>query len=68
MIDFRAAERRRGMAATTVEKRSSMVRRWISFVGDPFSPDLTWRDVDEFVDSTSMTANVVGAADARRLG
>ena len=58
MIDFRAAERRRGMAATTVEKRCAMVRRWITFVGDPFSPELTWRDVDAFVDSTSMTASV----------
>jgi integrase len=46
------------MAATTVEKRSSMVRRWAQFVGDPFDPALTWRDVDRFVDSTSMTASV----------
>jgi len=58
MVDFRAGERRRGMAATTVEKRCSIVRRWAAFIGDPFEPRLTWRDVDAFVDSCSMTAAV----------
>lgn len=44
------------MAASTIGKRCGIVRRWSAFVGDPFRPDLTWRDVEAFVDASGMCA------------
>lgn len=58
IADFRAAERRRGLAETSVDKRAGIVRRWIDHVGDPFHRAVTWRDVDEFLDASSMRAAV----------
>lgn len=55
-VDFKAAERRRGMADTSIAKRLAIARRWAKFVGDPFSPALTWRDVDAFIDASNMAA------------
>lgn len=51
---FEAAERRRGLARSSVDKRVGIVRRFVEAVGDPF--EATWRDVERFVDSTNMTA------------
>lgn len=58
LVEFEAAERRRGMAPTTIAKRTAIVRRWVEFVESPFAADLTWRDVDAFVDASGMTAAV----------
>jgi len=46
------------MAATTIDKRVSIVDRWCAFVGDPFAPGVSWRDVDRFTDASRMRAAV----------
>src|SRR5215510_11099678 len=56
LIDFRAAERWRGLADTTVDKRLSLVRRWAAYIGDPFDLAVTWRDVELFVETSGMRA------------
>jgi site-specific recombinase XerC len=56
MRDFRAAERRRGMRDTSLGKRVGIVRRWVAYIGDPFATTVDWRDVEAFVDASTMRA------------
>jgi integrase/recombinase XerD len=55
-MDFRSAERRRGLADTTIDKRVALVRRWDAYIGDPFDVDVTWREVEMFVEMSGMRA------------
>jgi integrase len=56
VIDFRAAERWRGLAETTVDKRVALVRRWAAYIGDPFAAAITWRELEAFIDASGMAA------------
>jgi integrase len=57
LVDFRAAERRRGLAETSIDKRLAIAQRWSTFIGEPFDPAVTWRDVDAFIDGSKMKSS-----------
>lgn len=67
VFDFCAAERRRGLAETSIDKRAGIVRRWINHVGDPFDASVSWHDVDAFVDASNMRAATSRAAAVSHL-
>ncbi len=56
--DFAQSIRRRGLTETTIGDRLNIVRRWWTFIGDPFTARVKWRHVAKFIDSTNMNSPV----------
>lgn len=56
ITEWELSMERRGLAAGTIEKRTSILRRWWQFVGDPFGVEITWRNVERFIDELDLSA------------